>query len=463
MLSGENMQITMNVEQNIPKGKTVRMTRTFLEPNTYLAGRSKYVCFSLGKEDPAISRRHFMLEISPSRCYIRDFGSMNGTVVNGVRIREAELQNGDVIKIGEYTAISVQITETDDENSETKPLDDDEEKTLNLGVHRIRGTTIPSLCFYCKKDISERANSDGRSEELNGIALYVCDNCAEKRTILLNSSEIDEYLLLRELGTGGIGIVYEAIHKPTGRLVALKKIRSEKVNEKNRLRFIRGMRLAEQITHPNIVRLLEQGIYQGANYVVSEYLPGGDVKQVITNRILPPKLLCQIIIDILKGLEYLHKKDILHRAVKPGNILLSKSGGRDFGTVKLSDFGLSKSYSDAGGSVITDPEEVTGKIIYMAPEQLIDFRNTPVSADIYSAGISLYELLTGKLPFNPQPKDVVLIVLEDDPIPVQVRNPSIPKVLADIVDRSIQKDSKDRFESATEFRKEIEHVVKKLK
>lgn len=177
-------------------------------------------------------------------------------------------------------------------------------------------------------------------------------------------------------------------------------------------------------------------------------------------------------IDVLTGLEYFHqqgkqdKQDEqgnVHRAVTPANILLTRTDDHGVGTAKLGDFGLAKSYADAGGPPITDPNEQAGPLLYMAPEQIADFKNARPSGDVYSAGVSLYELLTATLPFDHETaKDPVLIVLEETPIPVQDRNPNIPRRLARIVNDAIRKNLADRFQSTDEFREELESVLMDL-
>jgi len=115
---------------------------------------------------------------------------------------------------------------------------------------------------------------------------------------------------------------------------------------------------------------------------------------------VPPKLACKVITDVLSGLEYFHQNAHVHRAIKPTNILLTQSGKDFVGTAKVGDCGLAKCYSDAGGSTITEQGEASDTVIYMAPEQILDFKNVKEAADTYSAGMTLYELLTAELPFE---------------------------------------------------------------
>ncbi len=437
------MNVSLKIEQGPGKGKTFEFT----EPDTFLVGRGTDAHFRLSKEDRYVSRKHFMLEIAPPKCYIRDFGSSNGTKVNEKRVGRTELKHGDVIKVG-MTEIGVNLNDMEEEEA-LLWWDDEfafkEEKTEKI---------FPAACSECMADLSDKANLDGMAYELKEAA-YLCDDCFDMLRIPSALSEIDDYRVLHEIGTGGPGVVYAVVHKLTSRIMALKIIFMEDTSEKAKNRFSRGIKAMEKVIHPNIVRVLNQGTYKGGNYMVSEFMEGGNIRQFTEKQKgpVPSKAACKVIADILRGLEHLHQSGHIHRAIKPANILLAQSG-----MAKLADCGMAKAYSDAGGSTITEQGELSDMVIYMAPEQIMDFKNVREAADTYSAGLTLYEMLTGELPFRKKPKDPVLIVLEEQPIPVAEKNPGVPKPLAQLVDRSLRKDVKKRFGSAAQFREEIERV-----
>ncbi len=447
------MNVILKIEQGPEKGKTYEFT----EPDTFLVGRGIEAHFRLSKEDRYVSRKHFMLEVAPPKCYIRDFGSSNGTIVNGMKVNRSELKDGNLIKAG-MTEIRVNLNAEVEEEEENLWWEEDEGTSVQAQEKKKSEQEFPAACSDCMEDVSDKANSDGRAYELKDIAGYLCDDCSDMRRTSPVVEETDDYRLLGEIGGGGAGVVYTAIHKPTARLVALKKIFIEGSSQKAKSKFSRGMRAMEDIDHPNIIRLMGRGIYRGGNYIVSELMEGGDVRQLITQNYkgaVPPQIACKVISDVLSGLEYFHQSGHIHRSIKPTNILLTRGGRDSPGTAKLGDCGVVKCYSDAGGSTVTEQGEVSGTIIYMAPEQILDFRNVKEAADTYSAGLILYELLTADIPFRQKAKDPVLIVLEDTPIPVRDKNPSVPKPLADIVDKSVRKDVKERFASAVEFQEEI--------
>lgn len=449
------MNVILRIEQGPGKGKTFEFT----EPDTFLVGRGTEAHFRLSREDRYVSRKHFMLEVAPPKCYIRDFGSSNGTKVNGKKVSRTELKAKDIIKVG-MTEIRVDLN-ADEEEGELLWWDEGEDVTLMLQEKKTPGTKFPAACSECLADLSDKANSDGRAYELKDAA-YLCDDCFEMQRIPTAVSGIEDYLTLHEAGGSSAGVLYAALQKTTGRLVALKMIFIEDTKGKAQARFSRGMRAMEKIVHPNIALLISQGIYKGGNYLVSEFLEGGNARQLITEKCkgpVPPELACKVITDVLTGLEYFHQNGYVHRAIKPTNILLTQSGKDFVGTAKVGDCGLAKCYSDAGGSTITDQGEASDAVIYMAPEQILDFKNVKAAADTYSAGLTLYELLTTELPFEKKSKDPVLIVLEDQPVPIKDKNPEIPASLTAVVDKSIQKDGKERFRSAAEFREEIERAM----
>lgn len=449
----------MNVILKIEEGPQKDRIFEFKEADTFLVGRIKGAHLRLSKEDRYVSRRHFMLEMAPPKCYIRDFGSSNGTQVNGKRIDRTELNDSDLIQVGR-TMIRVNL---DKEEEETSFWEEGELEVL-MEEAKTSAKDFPAACSDCMSDLSDRANSDGMAWEFQHIAEYLCDDCFDMWKIPAGLEEIEEYRILQELGRSSASVVYKAVHSGTARVVVLKMIFMEDADEKSARRLRRGMQRVEKIVHPNLIRLIRQGLHKGGNYLISEFADGGNLHQFIAEKHkgpVSPELACKVITDVLKGLEHLHQ-DHLHRAIKPTNILLSRGFDEKSGVARLGDFGLAKSYSDAGRSVITEMGEVDDTVVYMAPEQILDFKNVTARADIYSVGLCLYELLTAELPFPKKGKDPVLIVLEEKPIPIKEKNPNIPPLLAEIADRAVRKNAKERFGAASEFRKATEQIMAQI-
>jgi serine/threonine protein kinase len=203
---------------------------------------------------------------------------------------------------------------------------------------------------------------------------------------------------------------------------------------------------------------------------------------------LPVSIAIPLISGCLKGLEFMHSLKIIHRDIKPENILLNKDSSGNL-IPKISDFGLAKSYNNAGGSSFTQARMAMGTLFFMAPEQMTDAKNVDERADIYSLGVSLYYLLTGKYPYNfPTQLDIIewlsknkdrfenqeeafhalikmqkqnnpmLIILSNNPIPLRERDSRISQKIAEIVDRAVEKDLKKRIQTAKEFRVKLNAI-----
>ena len=457
--------------------------------------------FRLTPRDRYVSRNHFLLEFQPPNCYIRDNGSRNGTLLKSVNDRQFHrvsinrIADGDFIQVGR-TVLRVSLGEDPVplESSFCTECGADITETLaarrardlsyidyvcaacrekmrqNAEADAVSGSAF--LCGACGRDVTYIATRDGRAFELGTAVTYLCDSCATALQKDCDAREVRDYLVLEEIGRGAMGIVYKAWHGPTGRLVALKMILPEAAmaEKANRL-FQREMSVMRRLRHPSIVRLIDHGMFEGEHFLVSEYVPGGSTEILLKEGLKGPlhvPLACGIIHQVLEGIGYAHDRGYIHRDIKPKNILLKRTGSESF-EAKLSDFGLAKSYTNAGQSGVTRVGESSGTIFFMAPEQITNYRFVKPPADLYSIGVSLYYLLTGRFQFDfPSPmeqvrgllrgkqqKDPLLIVLEDKPIPIRDRVPGLPKHLAGVVDKAIRKAEGKRFQSAQEFLGEI--------
>jgi serine/threonine-protein kinase len=247
-----------------------------------------------------------------------------------------------------------------------------------------------------------------------------------------------------------MGVVYRALQRATGKHVALKVMLPKHVPYPERMQlFIREAGILSGLSHPNIIRFLELGMAGEQFFVATEYVETIPVEQVIAGE-SRTRIACGIACRVLDALRYAHARSLIHRDIKPANILLSRQG-RKLHT-KLADFGLAKNYEDAGLSEMTADNEARGSPAYMAPEQIISSRYAKPACDLYSLGVTLYQYLSGRLPFDPSPGLTILrAILEDPPIPLQKVCPQIPTDLASIVHRVLAKDPDERFASAEEM------------
>jgi len=209
--------------------------------------------------------------------------------------------------------------------------------------------------------------------------------------------QFGDYEILSLLGRGGMGEVYRA-RTPEGEEVALKIIRSEASGQTDSsLRFRREMRLAFEVAHPNVVRAMDAGEEEGRFYLASEVIGGGSLHQLIMNAgILPPSVCLPVMRDIMAGLDEIHRHGMIHRDMKPQNILLDSEG-----TAKIADFGLARA-TTPHRSFYTAPGTLLGTTAYVSPEQILNDGDTDldIRCDLYSCGIILFKCLAGEAPFK---------------------------------------------------------------
>ncbi len=252
------------------------------------------------------------------------------------------------------------------------------------------------------------------------------------------------YKIIKQIGKGGMSKVYLAKQLDLDRNVAVKIMDESIINDEESVkRFFREARIMARLSHPNIVSVIESDFDKKRPYIITEYLDGGDFKNLIkySNMKLKKKLL--ILLKILDALNYAHSKGIVHRDLKPSNILLTKEM-----EPKLSDFGIAAIlYGDE--SRLTKSNEVMGTIDYMSPEQKNNAKNLDHRSDIFSFGIILYELLTGRMPQGvfKEPNEIIK---------------SIPDSLNNLVMKCLEYEPVDRFENVLKLKKELEYVIKEI-
>jgi serine/threonine protein kinase len=269
-----------------------------------------------------------------------------------------------------------------------------------------------------------------------------------------------KYELVRLIGEGGMGAVYEATHKLIGRRLAVKFLhQSYATNTEVVTRFQREAQAAAQIGHENIIEVTDMGTASdGAPYLVMEYLEGSDVRGAIEkDGRLSPKRAAHILVQALGALQAAHNAGIIHRDLKPENIFLTAKGvNPDY--VKLLDFGISKfrTFDSEGVKGLTQTGTVLGTPHYMSPEQARGEQQLTPQSDIYAMGVIMYQMLTGQLPFDAANYNALLIkILTEEPVPVEELNPDLPPELVDIVKRAMARDTEQRFRTCAELREHL--------
>jgi eukaryotic-like serine/threonine-protein kinase len=252
------------------------------------------------------------------------------------------------------------------------------------------------------------------------------------------------YRIIERLGSGGMADVYRAHDEQLGREVALKLLyRHLAENVSFVERFRREASSAAGLQHPNIVSIFDRGEWDGTYYIAMELIRGRTLKDVIRERgPAPADAAVDIVLQILRAARFAHQRGVVHRDIKPHNVLIDEEG-----RVKVADFGIAR----AGASDMTETGSVMGTAQYLSPEQA---QGRPVDArsDLYSIGIVLYELLTGSLPFDAEsPVTVALMQVSEAPVPPRDRNPAVPPALDAVVLRALEKDPARRYATADAF------------
>lgn len=275
-----------------------------------------------------------------------------------------------------------------------------------------------------------------------------------------------QFKVLERVGSGGMGAVYRAQQPSMDRFVAVKILHSKFTNRKDLVsRFRREARAMSHLTHPNTAKVYLYGqLEDNACYIVMEYLEGRNLGQLVRQEgPLEPARAVAILVQACGALEEAHQKGIIHRDLKPENIFLCKQGGIE-NFAKVLDFGLAKVTEremQPGSLILTQEGMVFGTPEFMSPEQA-QGKTLDARSDVYSLAVILYELLTGKLPFDARsPMEFITLHVQATPIPLSVRAPdrSFPPGLEDVILKAMAKRPEDRYQGAGEFAAHLAAVV----
>ena len=265
----------------------------------------------------------------------------------------------------------------------------------------------------------------------------------------------NRYEIIEKIGEGGMAIVYKARCHLLNRYVAVKVLRPEfAIDESFVKKFKREAQAAASLSHPNVVNIYDVGQEGSTYYIVMEYIEGKTLKDIIKEQKgpLPVKFAVEIARQVCKALEHAHKNGIVHQDVKPHNILIKPDG-----TVKVTDFGIARA---ASSFTMTYSNNIMGTAYYFSPEQAKGMV-TDEKSDIYSLGIVLYEMVTGKVPFEgDSPISIALKHIQEDVVPPSTLNYEVPKNLEAIILKAMEKDRMKRYNSASEFLKDLDEFLK---
>jgi serine/threonine protein kinase len=259
---------------------------------------------------------------------------------------------------------------------------------------------------------------------------------------------LGRYHILEQLGEGGMATVYKAHDTRLERNVAIKVIRNDlfgaAVLERMLKRFEREARALAKLSHPNIVKVLDYGEYEGAPYFVMEYLPGGTLKEKLGGRRVAWQDALRLLIPIAQALAYAHENKIIHRDIKPSNILITQSG-----EPMLSDFGIARILEDDTTTELTASGAGIGTPEYMAPEQ--GMGQSDERADIYALGIVLYQMVTGHVPYRADTPMAILLKKNQEPLPRPRQFvPSLPESVENLLVKALARDPVNRYQTTRE-------------
>ncbi len=445
----------------ITEGPMTGKAFAFEEHDAFLFGRLDE-CHCYLPDDIQVSRRHFMVEVNPPDARIRDFGSLNGTYVNDKKIGsrekgetpeqgqkrkypEVDLKDGDTIRAGN-TVFSVKIE-----------------------CEKAGG---PILCAQCGKDVT--AEMGGRQ-----VGSYICQACRQSmemdpaqilRDMLAKEDGkpaqkeglpvIKGFRVKRRIGIGAFGAVYLAESEADARRVAIKIMLARvAVDEHARAKFTREIELLKGFHHENIVAVYDSGSVGSAFYFVMEHCPGGSVADYMeaSGGKFSPAVALPIMRQALQGLAFVHQSSVVHRDLKPQNILLSGTPASP--VAKIADLGLAKNFEKAGLSGHTMTGAYAGTPIYMPKEQLTGYKYVKPVSDVWSLGATFYNMLTGLTPREfPRGCDPLDVILKGEIIPIRQRDLGIPVDLAAVLDKAIQASPKDRYADAAEMLADLQKV-----
>jgi len=502
-------KITLTITQ----GKFAGRKYVFIDRSTCVVGRDTdcHPRLPNDSDHSKVSRRHCLLDINPPDIRIRDFGSRNGTFVNGKKIgqrgtredqaraarkrfRDHDLRHGDEVRLGS-TIFKVGIyvpavcakcgKESAKPRTEQPSLPGVSFQCQACQKNAPATSAAPAarserVCTHCGKDVSEEMGELRQGE-------LICAECQSNPAMLAQSlldlahqrgkdvAAIKGYRIIRKLGQGAMGAVFHAkTQRGDGEDVALKLMLPQvALDDRCKELFLRETENARSLKHPNIVGLREAGCARGIFFLVMDYCEQGSAEQLLQKgggRLAPDHAI-PIMLQVLDGLEYAHHAQVpharedpahglVHRDLKPANILFADFFGLRM--TRIGDFGLSKAFDRAGLSGLSYTGGRMGSPFFMPRLQVINCRYSHPDVDVWAAAACLYYLLTGAPPRDlPRDKDPFMVLLNTNPIPIRDRDTTIPRKLADVIDLALYEESGKPlyFQSAAAFKNAVQQAL----
>lgn len=377
-----------------------------------------------------------------------------------INLSHPELQPGLASRLSTLRQVFEQFRDSEpldqSETRDTVPSPHYEPPTIRRGISESE-IIFQINCPHCRVDIRVQENQDE----------VICGNCGssiqltpENRPVANHSlatrlKRLGRFSLKEVIGQGGFGIVYRAYDTKLDRVVAIKLPREGVfVDKRDEQRFLREAKHVARLNHPHIVPVYEIGYEANSPYIVSEYIDGPTLGDLIRDRRIDSMDSAELLADVADAVGYAHEQKIIHRDLKPGNILLDQNH-KPF----VTDFGLAR--SEAGEFTITMDGQVIGTPSYMSPEQVRgDSSKVGPLSDVYSLGVIFYRMLTGELPFRGNKRLMLHQIQYEDPRAPRTLNDRIPRDLETIVLKAMSKDSARRYQSARALANDLRSAVR---
>jgi serine/threonine protein kinase len=447
----------------IAKGKLSGKQYTFDSRTTCIIGRSKDCHPQLPDDDDhnTISRYHCLLDINPPAVRIREFGSRNGTYVNGKKIGQREANQTP------EEGAKIQFTEYD--------LQDNDEIELGNTVFIVNIEPELNL-LNIHNSLTAIANLNEQHHSLKTQAINILEYIKNLFNLAAVGNQqllaIRDFNIVELIGQGGFGEVYLAQHKQTGHFIALKvMLPAVAAHDWAVQMFLRETENTKVLRHSNVVQLMDYGYYENVFFFTMEYCEGGTVADLVSKQggRLSIDIAVPIILQVLNGLEYAHNAEIphvklsnggfakgvglVHLDLKPSNIFLSNVNGKI--TAKIGDYGLAKAFDLAGLSGQTLTGTKAGTPVLMCRQQLLDYKYVKPEVDVWATAACLYYMLTGTYPRNFTTSDPFLAVLQNDPVPIRQRDANIHKPLAEVINLALREKPEIYFKSAAQLKQTL--------
>ncbi|MGK7919283.1 MAG: protein kinase [Trichodesmium sp.] len=457
----------------ITEGSLKGQKFTFEERTTCVIGRS-HDCYPQLPNDQAhrtVSRYHCLFDINPPDIRVRDFGSKNGTYVNGTKIGqrpanqtplqaahlnfpEHDLSEGDEIKIGvtvfKVSVLGIREGERSDFFTELDTVDEDETVAESKASH-----SDITLKFHQQEAVKNLLQIAKQGEpELKALR---------------------EYTIIKKLCLGEYSQDYLTIDERTGELLVLKiMVPQVSVSQRAKLIFLQEVENTKALNHPHILQFRDYGYFNGTFFLTFEYCHGGSVLDLMKREggKLSVEQALKIILQVLDALEYAHNAEIpyakktdssfsqgrglVHRDLKPHNIMLANL--QDISMAKIANYGLAKAFDIAGLGGQTMSGITLGLPVFVPRQQVISFNYVKPEIDVWAMAAIVYYMLTGAYPRDFLERDPFLVVLQTNAVPIRERDVSIPKKLAEVIDLGLTDTPEIYFKSAAQFKQALLEV-----